>query len=178
MPGGIPSPIPRPTTGLRAGDWNTVELVLDANILRTFLNDAGGVATRSRSPNTARSVPSPSLPVGRARCASRTSRLKISSRASRVPSRCPPFQDAALNEFYYSWGPAVADFNRDGRPDIVAGPYYYLGPDYNERARSTSAARSIPARSTFNGLQYAYDFTGDGWPDVLNAIFQRPAFST
>ena len=27
----------------------------------------------------------------------------------------------------------------------------------------------------FNGLQYAYDFTGDGWPDVINAVFQRPA---
>jgi hypothetical protein len=24
-------------------------------------------------------------------------------------------------------------------------------------------------------LQYSYDFTGDGWPDVLNTIFQRPA---
>jgi hypothetical protein len=44
MPGGMASPIPRPVTGLRAGDWNTVELVLDANILRTFLNDAGGIS--------------------------------------------------------------------------------------------------------------------------------------
>src|SRR5687767_6526732 len=38
FPGGIASPIPRPNTGLRSGDWNTIELVLDANILRAFLN--------------------------------------------------------------------------------------------------------------------------------------------
>src|SRR5687767_23350 len=43
FPGGIESPIPRPRIGLRAGEWNTIELVLDANILRSFLNDAGGI---------------------------------------------------------------------------------------------------------------------------------------
>ena len=27
-----------------------------------------------------------------------------------------------LNEFYYSWGPSIADINRDGVQDIVAVP--------------------------------------------------------
>jgi hypothetical protein len=80
-----------------------------------------------------------------------------------------------LNEFYYSWGPAVADFNRDGTLDIAAGPYYYLGPGYGT-AKEIYLAQTIDASTQyFNGLQYAYDFTGDGWPDVVNAIFQRPA---
>ena len=80
-----------------------------------------------------------------------------------------------LNEFYYSWGPAVADFNHDGAPDIVAGPYYYLGPEYKESREIYLAATIDPGTQYFNGLQYAYDFTGDGWPDVLNSIFNRPA---
>ena len=80
-----------------------------------------------------------------------------------------------MNEFYYSWGPAVADFNRDGTPDIVAGPYYYLGPDYTTAREIYIGGTIDPGTQYFNGLQYAYDFTGDGWPDVLNAVFQRPA---
>ena len=44
MPGGMPSPIPRPSNEMKAGEWNTIDIVLDANILRPFLNDAGGIS--------------------------------------------------------------------------------------------------------------------------------------
>src|SRR4029453_5586686 len=26
----------------------------------------------------------------------------------------------------------------------------------------------------FNGVQFTYDFTGDGWPDVINSLFTQP----
>ena len=55
----------------------------------------------------------------------------LQPRVAQPETVSPRFRMQTLNEFYYSWGPAVADFNRDGTPDIVAGPYYYLGPDYN-----------------------------------------------
>ena len=29
---------------MKAGEWNTIDIVLDANILRPFLNDAGGIS--------------------------------------------------------------------------------------------------------------------------------------
>ena len=54
------------------------------------------------------------------------------------------FRMQALNEFYYSWGPDVADINRDGILDIVAGPYYYLGPDYNVAREIYLAADDRP----------------------------------
>ena len=80
----------------------------------------------------------------------------------------------ALNEFYYSWGPSVADMNKDGVPDIVAGPYYYLGPDYSV-AREIYMAKTLDASTQyFNGVQFAHDFTGDGWPDVINSLFTQP----
>ena len=40
----MPSPIPRPSSEMKAGEWNTIDIVLDANILRPFLNDAGGIS--------------------------------------------------------------------------------------------------------------------------------------
>ena len=43
----IPPPLQEPDTRLRAGDWNQIELLLDANVIRTILNNgnqSGGVA--------------------------------------------------------------------------------------------------------------------------------------
>ena len=176
MPGGIPSPIPRPTTGLRAGDWNTVELVLDANILRTFLNDAGGVGDAVAEPEYGSFGPFALFAGGTGEVRFKDVSTKdLQPRVARPEQVSTRFRMQAVNEFYYSWGPAVADFNRDGTPDIVAGPYYYLGPDYNAAREIYVGGTIDPGTQYFNGLQYAYDFTGDGWPDVLNAIFQRPA---
>jgi hypothetical protein len=38
------------------------------------------------------------------------------------------FTSQQLSAFYYGWGAAASDINRDGHVDIVAGPFYYLGP--------------------------------------------------
>jgi 3-keto-disaccharide hydrolase/VCBS repeat protein len=176
MPGGIPSPIPRPATALRANEWNTIELVLDANILRAFLNDAAGIGDTVAEPEYGAYGPF-ALYVG----GTGEVRFKDISYKDLQPRVASPekvstrFRMQTLNEFYYSWGPAIADFNRDGTPDIVAGPYYYLGPDYNTAREIYIGGTIDPGTQYFNGLQYAYDFTGDGWPDVLNSVFQRPA---
>ena len=176
FPGRITSPIPRPTTGLRTGDWNTIELVLDANILRAFLNDAGGIADSVAESDYGSYGPF-ALYVG----GTGEVRFKDVSHKDLQPRVAQPeqvsnkFRMQTLNEFYYSWGPAVADFNRDGTPDIVAGPYYYLGPEYTTAREIYIGGTIDPGTQYFNGLQYAYDFTGDGWPDVLNSVFQREA---
>ena len=176
MPGGIPSPIPRPPTGLQSGAWNTIELVLDANILRSFLNDAGGIADSVAESEFGAYGPFALYAGGtgevRFKDVSHKDLQPRVAQPERVSSR---FRMQRVNEFYYSWGPAVADFNRDGTPDIVAGPYYYLGPEYTTAREIYIGGTIDPGTQYFNGLQYAYDFTGDGWPDVLNSVFQRPA---
>ena len=176
FPGGIASPIPRPTTGLRSGDWNTIELVLDANILRAFLNDLGGIGDSVAEPEYGAYGPFALYVGGTGEVRFKdVSHKDLQPRVAQPEQVSSKFRMQTLNEFYYSWGPAVADFNRDGTPDIVAGQYYYLGPEYTTAREIYIAGTIDPGTQYFNGLQYAYDFTGDGWPDVLNSVFQREA---
>jgi hypothetical protein len=175
MPGGMPSPISRPSTEMKAGDWNTIDIVLDANILRPFLNDAGGISGGVAEEEYGRVGPIALHAGGTGEVRFKDVSYKdLQPRVALTEEVSRRFRRQALNEFYYSWGPDVADVNRDGVPDIVAGPYYYLGPDYNV-AREIYMAATIDASTRyFNGVQFAHDFTGDGWPDVINALFTQP----
>ncbi|RPI49137.1 MAG: hypothetical protein EHM55_24320, partial [Acidobacteria bacterium] len=176
MPRGIAPPIPRPTIGLRAGDWNTIELVLDANILRAFLNDAPGISDGVADPEFGAYGPFALYVGGTGEVRFKDLSYKdLQPRVALPEAVSTRFRMQTLNEFYYSWGPAISDINRDGTPDIVAGPYYYLGPSYTTARQIYIGGTIDPGTQYFNGLQYTQDFTGDGWPDVLNSVFQRQA---
>lgn len=175
MPGGMPSPIPRPSSEVKAGEWNTVDIVLDANILRPFLNDAGGISGGVADEEFGRSgaIALHAGGTGEVRFKD-VSYKDLQPRVALPEEVSRRFRMQALNEFYYSWGPDVADINKDGVLDIVAGPYYYIGPDYTV-AREIYMAATIDAGTRyFNGVQFTYDFTGDGWPDVINSLFTQP----
>jgi len=176
MPGGMPSPIPPPDTALHPGDWNTIEVVLDANIVRAFLNDTSAIRDGVADAAYGAFGPFALYAGGSGEVRFRNVAYKdLQPRVASPEKVSDRFRMQRLNEFYYSWGPSVADFNRDGSPDIVSGPYYYLGPNYTEARQIYVGGTIDPSTQYFNGLQYAYDFTGDGWPDVVNAIFTRPA---
>lgn len=62
----------------------------------------------------------------------------------------------------------LADFNRDGQLDVVAGRNWYAAPDFTPRP-----VRSIEDWNGYvqsNG-DYAYDVDGDGWMDVIAGSF-------
>ncbi len=177
MPRGMASPIPRPVTGLRAaGEWNTIEIALDANILRAFLNDAPGISDGVADSEFGAFGPFALYVGGTGEVRFKdVSHKDLQPRVAQPETVSTRFRMQTLNEFYYGWGPAVSDINRDGHPDIVAGQYYYLGPEYTTAREIYIGGTIDPGTQYFNGLQYTYDFTGDGWPDVLNSIFQRDA---
>ncbi len=164
-------PITRPSTEYRPSDWNHAEILIDENMVHTFLNDGGDLAGVAEDADG--SYGPLALYIGG------TGEVKFKDIAYKdlavretAPERVSPnFRMQRLSPFYYAWGAAAADFNHDGALDIVAGPFIYFGPGYTKRMEIYSAVTRNPGTqfSTDCWMTFAADFTGDGWPDVITA---------
>ena len=166
-------PFELPDSRLRPDDWNAVEILFDANIVRTFLNNGrehGAVGDEGYGPIA--------LYVG----GSGEVRFKDLGYKDlgvkiRLPEKISPdFRKQQLSDFYYSYSSAAADFNHDGVLDVVSGPYIYYGPDYT-KSREIYLGETVNPSTKFAGdawMQFAADVTGDGWPDVLTVTYGGP----
>jgi len=80
----------------------------------------------------------------------------------------PVFKKRVLADRYFCDGVNHGDFNRDGRRDIVAGPFWYEGPAFAKRHAIYPPVALPPAASPSNSMfSYVWDFDGDGWDDIL-----------
>ncbi len=83
----------------------------------------------------------------------------------------PKFEKIRLSDKFYAEGAYYGDFNRDGKLDVVAGPFWYEGPDFTKRHEYRQAKSYDPKDYSENFLTYVGDFNGDGWPDILVIAF-------
>lgn len=163
-------PLSSPDTSLKAADWNRFESFFDANTVRSFLNDGhqeGAIAAEGYGRI--------GLYVGgKTQVSFRKLALADLNRKVRDEEKVGTgFRKQKLNDFYYSWGTAAADFNHDGVLDVVSGPYIYYGPDYRTSREIWLALSSNPTTefATDATMEFSADFNGDGWPDVLTVMF-------
>jgi hypothetical protein len=78
------------------------------------------------------------------------------------------FQKQVLTERYLADGITAGDLNRDGKPDIVSGPFWYEGPEFKTAHEIYPAVDfPLPPSPTNSMFSYVHDFNADGWPDVL-----------
>jgi 3-keto-disaccharide hydrolase/FG-GAP repeat len=179
LPPGIdlPGSMMIPSGDYHSGEWNKVEVILHDHVVEPRFNGGSlgltgdGAAARGITAEQEGNYGPLALYVG-GTGEVQFEDLRYKDLNNMDISRdyvSPNFRMQRLNEFYYSWTAAVADVNKDGIPDIIAGPYYYLGPDYKIRREiytpvSYNPTNEYPLSSM---VSLVYDFTGDGWPDVL-----------
>lgn len=82
--------------------------------------------------------------------------------------RAPEFEKHRLTEEYFAEGAGYGDFNHDGQRDLVSGPFWWAGPDFETHDRFYDG-QSFPNDRGYsdNFFSYVGDFSGDGWDDVL-----------
>jgi len=76
------------------------------------------------------------------------------------------FKKLTLTDKFYCEGAYAADFDRDGNMDVVSGPYWYAGPDFEKRYEVREPKEFQPTGYSDNFLTYTGDFNGDGWTDI------------
>ncbi|HMF41528.1 MAG TPA: FG-GAP-like repeat-containing protein, partial [Polyangia bacterium] len=166
----------RPAGGFVNGDYNTVEVLLSENSVTPKFNGGslggGGGAGRVIADADKDGYGQIGLYVG----GTGEAHFKDFMYKDALIRHWGPEKSGSnwkaieLDPHYYAWSAAVADFNKDGNMDVVAGAYEYMGPDF-------SIQRQVYTPHSFNPtaeypqpamVNIAYDFTGDGWPDVLS----------
>ena len=74
-----------------------------------------------------------------------------------------------LSDTFYGEGANFGDFNHDGKMDVVSGPFWYEGPDFNpdKRHEFMPVKAFDPHEYSKNFFAFVHDFNGDGWDDIL-----------
>src|SRR6476659_2707152 len=97
--------------------------------------------------------------------------ITLGAAATTEPAESPiHFRKIVLTTQFYSEGANVGDFDRDGHVDVVAGPFWYAGPDFRTRHTFIPAAATQPLDPhgySKNFFAFVDDLNSDSFPDIL-----------
>jgi hypothetical protein len=79
----------------------------------------------------------------------------------------PKFKKITVSNEFFSEGASVGDFNKDGKPDYVAGQVWVEGPDFQKKHEYATPQKFDPHVYSKNFFAFVYDFNKDGWDDIL-----------
>jgi len=77
------------------------------------------------------------------------------------------FKKQQLSDQFFAEGASFGDFNKDGKQDLVAGPFWFEGPTFETKHEYYAPKPFDPHGYSDNFFAFTRDFNGDGWTDIL-----------
>ena len=166
---GVTLPLTMPHAHVRVGEWNELEVMLDADIIRGYLNNTGRGVSAATDDDDLDSYGPIALYVGKGSEVrfKDVSYKDLAIKVQPLEQVGDRFRMQRVSPFYYNWTATDADFNHDGKLDLVSGAYLYYGPDFTKFREIYPARTFNPSTEYSTWVQHAYDVTGDGWADVV-----------
>jgi hypothetical protein len=77
------------------------------------------------------------------------------------------FEKIELSSTFYAEGAGIGDLNGNGQNDVICGPYWYEGPDFEARHAFYEPHEFDPLGYSDNFIVATEDLNGNGWNDIL-----------
>jgi hypothetical protein len=87
--------------------------------------------------------------------------------ASAVQSPAQTFEKRWLSGVFFGEGANFGDFNKDGKLDVVSGPYIYDGPEFTTKHEFMPREIYDPLHYSENFFAYTADVNKDGFFDIV-----------
>ncbi|MEP7377114.1 MAG: VCBS repeat-containing protein [Chitinophagaceae bacterium] len=81
------------------------------------------------------------------------------------------FRKHIVDPVFVSEGVTVADVNKDGKKDVLAGPFWYEAPNWKKHRIHADTLNPAPSYST-SFINFSVDVNSDGWIDFIS--FDQP----
>ena len=82
-------------------------------------------------------------------------------------SAAPGWNKKVLHDEFYTEGAAFGDIDGDGRGDLVSGPFWYKGPDFEEKHEFYEPQPFDIRSYSDNFFSFVHDINGDRLNDIL-----------